>query len=146
MVELTGAIPDGWRDPAGGLRDIAARRFRYARSPLFRQSQLHRAGRDIEAFSALLYLQPLAEASIPADAQAAQPGWVEVSAVFADGLSDVSLVPMLQQHAYLRGNAGQQLDQARRREPMSNRGSTRIAQQDLYEQVWSTPMRKLAIE
>jgi hypothetical protein len=28
---------------------------------------------------------------------------------------------------------------------MSNRGSTRISRQDLYEQVWLTPMRKLAI-
>ncbi|KAA0593131.1 hypothetical protein J2848_005229 [Azospirillum lipoferum] len=91
-------------DPAGGLEDLRKRHFRYVRTPLYLQSPLFRAGRDLEVFSALLFLQTLAEAGISdnLDTLRAQSGWAAVQAVFADARSDWIQRRRLEEHAPLR--------------------------------------------
>lgn len=102
MIEITGEVPEGLRDPARGLQDIRSRRFRYYRHPSFRRSRRYRDGRDLEVFSALLYLQTLAEAGIIADDQASQPGWSSAVEVFVEGMRDAELRLLLQEYPYLR--------------------------------------------
>jgi hypothetical protein len=102
LIEFTGQVPDGLVDPAGGGHDIDVRKYRYYRNPLFRRSQLYRRGRDLEAFSAMLYLQTLAEADIPIADHDGQPGWQAISDIFGGSASDWEVTRLLQEHAYLR--------------------------------------------
>jgi hypothetical protein len=91
----------GLIDPANGRADIQTREFRYHRNPLFRLSPLFLAGRDLEIFSALLYMQTLFEAGVT-ELDRAQPGWQAAQAVFRDASSDREVRRQLEQHAYLR--------------------------------------------
>lgn len=101
LIEIVQSPDEGIVDPAGGLTDIKEGRYRYFRNPLFKQSHRYQAGRDIEAFSALLYLQTLAEAGISEPSN--QPGWSSMRDVFAAASEDPDLPLLVQQHAYLRG-------------------------------------------
>ena len=99
LIELTGAAPEVL-DPANGLRDVYQESYRYFRDPRYRQSGLFRSGRNLEAFSALLYLQTLGEADIVGDKQEQQPGWRDVKEVFQT--VDGELHQHLQEYPYLR--------------------------------------------
>jgi hypothetical protein len=91
----------GLIDPANGRADIQTRKFRYHRNPLFRLSPLFLAGRDLEVFSALLYMQTLFEAGVT-EPDRTQPGWEAAEAVFHDASSNREVRRLLEEHAYLR--------------------------------------------
>lgn len=102
LIEFTSEVPDGLQDPAEGLNDIRTGMFRYYRNPLFRKSSRYKSGQDIEIFSALLYLQTLAEAELSLAQHKNQPGWPSICSVFKDATADPELPRLLQEHAYLR--------------------------------------------
>jgi hypothetical protein len=99
LIELSGVAPEVI-DPANGLRDVYQASYRYFRDPRYRQSGLFRSGRNLEAFSALLYLQTLGEADIVGDEQIRQPGWRDVKEVFQT--ADGEIHQHLQEYPYLR--------------------------------------------
>jgi hypothetical protein len=99
-IQISQSPHDGIIDLAGGVRDINEGRFRYIRNPLFKQSPLYLQRRDLELFSALLYLQTLAEAGVSDPRQ--QPGWQMARQVFAEAQTDFDLPLLLQEHTYLR--------------------------------------------
>jgi len=76
---IDGGIEDGW----GGIRDIASGEFRYIRNGFYRDSPLYRSGRDLEVFSALLYLRTLASCEL---STAPQPGFDDALEVLRDGV------------------------------------------------------------
>jgi hypothetical protein len=91
----------GLIDPANGWADIQARKYRYYRNPLFRLSPLFLAGRDLEVFSALLYMQTLFEAGVT-EPYAAQPGWQAAVEAFHYAATDGGVRRQLEEYAYLR--------------------------------------------
>jgi hypothetical protein len=102
MIEFTENFPDGLVNRAGGYDDVANGSYRYFRHPRFRESVRYRNGLDLEVFSALLYLQTLAQANVPVDRHDKQPGWQAVKEVFLSSKVDADLIRMLQEYPYLR--------------------------------------------
>jgi hypothetical protein len=88
-------------DPASGAFDIESKHFRFYFNPYYAHSESFRAGRDIPALSALLYLQTLFEAGLKGDQLLGQPGWGQA----ADAVrtcQDHEVLRQLEEHAYLR--------------------------------------------
>ncbi|WP_342735076.1 hypothetical protein [Bradyrhizobium sp. B117] len=88
-------------DPTSGSRDIATSNYRYHVSPFFKESELYKNGQDLPILSALLYLQTLFEASVPADKMKDQDGWHAAKQVFSTH-GQFQTLARLQQHSYLR--------------------------------------------
>lgn len=88
-------------DPASGAFDIESKQFRFFFNPYYARSESFRAGRDIPALSALLYLQTLFEAGLKGDQLLSQPGWGQaVDAVKT--CQDDEVLRQIEEHAYLR--------------------------------------------
>lgn len=102
MIEITGNVPNGLVDRAGGYDDIVRRNYRYYRDPRFRQSQRYRAGHDLDVFSALIFLQTLAQAGLSIEEYDKQRGWRNVEEVFSTHRTDASLGRLIEEHSYLR--------------------------------------------
>lgn len=103
LMRLSTLPGSGIWDPWGGWDDIKTGSYRYIRNGFYTGSPLYKAGRDMELFSALLYLQAILEAELPIDRLKNQPGMGDVRAVIADAASDRASMIALQESAYLRG-------------------------------------------
>jgi len=75
---------NGIYDPFDGIEDIRTRRFRYQRTVNFEKSPLFEPGKDLEVFTALLYMQTIFEANAPFTKLSAQPGLKAAREVFVD--------------------------------------------------------------
>jgi hypothetical protein len=92
---------NGLLDPEGGVKDIEQRQFRYLRNRWYQISPLYMSGRDLEIFSALLYMQTLFEADVTIEEAEKQPGRENASAVFADAIEPARLNRLIEDH-YLK--------------------------------------------
>jgi hypothetical protein len=90
----------GFDDPLNGHADIKAGLYRFERNSTYRRSPLFRQNRDIELFSALLYLATVFEDQ-SARFRVDQPGFDAVADVVADACT-VETIIALQESAYLR--------------------------------------------
>jgi hypothetical protein len=81
------------------MGDLRSSKLRFLRNGFYRDSPLFTSGRDLELFSALLYLKAIAEEIGPNLTN--QPGLETVAAVINDAVDEEN-VRLLQEHAYLR--------------------------------------------
>ncbi|WP_271893326.1 hypothetical protein [Candidatus Phyllobacterium onerii] len=95
----------GLRDPWSGRKDIQENRYRYIRNGYYERSPLFQSGRDVEFFSALIYVQTLLEADLDSEQMKTQPGLADVKAVFEDA-QNLQTLAALQESAYLRSRFG----------------------------------------
>jgi hypothetical protein len=118
LLTLSTSSTTGIDDPWQGANDILDGRFRYIRNGFFGRSPLFTAKRDLELFSALMYLRAIVESvtiggepftTYPKEGQLfsedfldSQPGFKDAQAVINDASTGVETVTLLQQRAYLR--------------------------------------------
>jgi hypothetical protein len=103
LMRLATLPGSGIWDPWDGWSDIKTGFYRYIRNGFYKDSPLYKAGRDLELFSALLYLQVILEADLSPYRLKNQPGMGDVRAVIADAANDRAGIIALQENAYLRG-------------------------------------------
>lgn len=104
LMRLSTFPGSGIWDPWDGWGDIKASppSYRFIRNGFYKESPLYKAGKDLELFSALLYLQVVLEAGVSADILTGQPGMKVARFVIGDFGSDLTSVIALQESAYLR--------------------------------------------
>lgn len=90
----------GFQDPLNGRADIKVGLYTFERNSTYRRSPLFLQGRDLELFSALLYLATVFE-DHGARVRVDQPGFNEVEHVLADACTTETIIA-LQESAYLR--------------------------------------------
>jgi hypothetical protein len=101
LMSLSTNAGDGIVDPWNGRWDIEDGAYRYIRNGFYSRSPLFQEGRDLEFFSALLYLRLLLEENVTEEEFESQPGWSDAAEVFNDaGTQDT--IARLQESAYLR--------------------------------------------
>ncbi len=101
LMSLSTNAGNGVSDPWNGRRDIEAGTYRYIRNGFYALSPLYQKGRDLEFFSALLYLRLLLESDVAEQTVEQQPGWADAIEVLADAGSQANIAA-LQENAYLR--------------------------------------------
>lgn len=102
LMTLSTNSTDGIYDRWDGYRDYSSRKFRYIRNGFYTESPLYRAGRDLEACSALLYYRVLLEAGVGPGELESQPGLADARAVVLEAARSADIRIRLEDSAYLR--------------------------------------------
>jgi pimeloyl-ACP methyl ester carboxylesterase len=102
LMSITTSQDWGIKDEWHGQVDIWTRKYRYVRNGFYKDSPLHRAGRDLEIFSALLYFKVLVDDLILGEDLENQPGLGAAKTVIHSACSSTVMIESLQESAYLR--------------------------------------------
>ena len=102
LMTLSSSSNQGIDDPWNGVSDFSAGLFRYIRNGFYSRSVLYRQGRDLEIFSALLYLRLLLEMQTQVNRVFNEhPGFDAAISVINDSRS-TDTYRRLEHYAYLR--------------------------------------------
>ena len=100
LLTLSSTSERGIEDPWNGLGDITANEYRYIRNGFYNRSPLYQQGRDLEIFSALLFLRLVLEAKA-SRAIHEHPGIKEATDVIKDAVTSDTW-HRLQHYPFLR--------------------------------------------
>ncbi|MBF3971718.1 hypothetical protein [Burkholderia pseudomallei] len=102
LISLSSEPNSDFVDPWNGRLDIESKKYRYIRNGFYELSPLYQRGRDLELFSALLYIQTLFEADLSVPQMRAQPGYLALCDVLMESANSIEFGDALRRSPYLR--------------------------------------------